>query len=267
MPKNHLKPTNNEDGKLPHTSEANKLPYNADIALLDKIVNDLKTTGSQGISLGTLWANVGNPPKFQRSYTLNLGKFVGLLDHDSKRIWFTELGKALMYMSKEDRNRTLAAKLPDRYLTMLKWIREEKEISPNNLKSQYIETWGSPPSRGLLDRSVATFLHYCRWLDLVTYSGRGLQSKVAITEFGVRALDTPTMETADSNTNENLQNNALPVSDLDKTTAYPMIIKTGERDFNWDIKSESDWAVIDSVIASIKEDWKKLQTQPTEGGK
>ena len=266
MSKDHLEPTKNEDNKLSYTSEANKLPYNADIALLDKILNDLKTTSAQGISLGTLWANVGNPPKFQRSYTLGLGTFVGVIDHDSKRIWSTELGTTLRYMTKDDKNRTLAAKLPERYLTMLKWIIGEKEVSPNNLKRQFIETWGSLASRSLLDRSITTFLHYCRWLELITYSGRGLQAKAVITEFGTRALDTPTTNTADSNTNENLQNDALSVSDLDKVTVYPMIIKTGDRNFNWDIKSEPDWAVIDSVIASIKEDWKRLQIQPVEEG-
>ena len=210
------------------------------------------------MSLGTLWANIGNP-KHPRSYTLGLGKFVGVIDHDSKRIWFTDLGTTLRYMNDEDKNRTLASKLPKRYLTMLKWIIELKEVSPNNLKRQFIETWGSSLSSGLLDRSITTFLHYCDWLKLIIYSGRGLHAKAVITEFGTRVLNTPTTEITKPRTNDNLQNHTLSVSDLDEVTVYPMIIKTGDRNFSWDIKSESDWTVIDSVIASVKEDWQRLQ--------
>ncbi len=37
--------------------------------------------------------------------------------------------------------------------------------------------------------------------------------------------------------------------------SFPIIIKTNNRDFEWDIQTNEDWAVIDSVITSIKKGW------------
>lgn len=38
---------------------------------------------------------------------------------------------------------------------------------------------------------------------------------------------------------------------------FPIQILTKEEHFNWDVKNEVDWNVVDSVINSIKERWKK----------
>ena len=255
----------------PKTGEDGKLPYNADIVLFDKILNDLRTTSGQGVNLGTLWANIGNHANAGRSYTLSLVKYLGLVDHDSTRVWLTELGTTLKYMAKDDKNRKLAQKLPEKYLTMFKWILDQKEVSSNNLKRQFIEIWGPVVSPALLNRSITTFLHYCKWLEIITYSGRGAQAKAVITRFGENVLDTPTIEESSSNKNKTIPDSTSSslAPNLDEAATYPIIIKTNDRNFDWDIKSGSDWAVVNSVIASIKVGWEKLQgsqTQPTEAG-
>lgn len=243
-----------------------KLPYHADIELFEKMIGDLKTSGSDGVNLDTLWADIGATKNNLRSFTLSLGKYLGLVDSDNKKAWLTEFGTTLRYMSKEERNKKLATMLPEKYLTMFKWIRDDKELRSNELKRKFIEAWGNIISASVLDRVIATFLNYCDWLGIVTYQGRGNQAKAIITDSGKRVLELPLEkikpEPESSNSDnppDEKQNKKLS---LPENSTYPIIIKTNDRDFVWDVKSESDWAVIDSVIASIKEGWKKSNEKP-----
>jgi len=244
------------------TAESEKLPYHAEIALFEKILDDLKTTGNEGMNLDTLWEDVGAKQNNLRSFSLGLGKYLGLLDSDNKKAWLTNFGATLRYMSKNDKNKKLALELPSRYLTMFKWIRDAKEIRSNDLKLKFIENWGTELSKGVLDRVIATFLNYCQWLGLVDYLGRGNQAKATITDFGKQVLDLPRDEQEEIKSNQDDDNkNGNDEIKLPTNATYPIIIKTNDRDFNWDIKSESDWAVIDSVITSLKEGWKTKQLE------
>jgi len=155
--------------------EKSKLPYHADIGLFDKMINDLKTTGPEGVNLDTMWADIGATKDNLRSFALNLGKYVDLVDSDNKKIWLTELGTTLRYMSKDERSKILASKLPDKYRTMFKWIHADKELRSNEIKRKFIETWGNIISPSVLDRVISTFLNYCAWIGIVTYQGRGIQ--------------------------------------------------------------------------------------------
>lgn len=242
-----------------------KLPYHADIELFEKMITDLKTSGSDGVNLDTLWADIGATKNGLRSFTLSLAKFLGLVDSDTKKAWLTEFGTTLRYMSKDERNKKLATVLPDKYLTMFKWIRDEKELRSNELKRKFIETWGNIISAAVLDRVIATFLNYCDWLGVVTYQGRGNQAKAIITDLGKRILELPpdkikTDQTQDDSAAPPNEKQSKGLS-LPESAIYPIIIKTNDRDFHWDIKSEADWTVIDSVIASIKEGWKIKQPE------
>ncbi|MEX2193252.1 MAG: DUF5343 domain-containing protein [Nitrosarchaeum sp.] len=248
------------------SKEETKLPYHGDIELFEKMLNDLKTAGIEGINVETMWANIGASKDNMRSFTLNLGKFVGLVDSDNKKAWLTDLGTTLRYMSKEERGKVLSQKLPDKYLTMFKWIQSEKEMKSNEIKKRFIQTWGNIFSTSVLDRAITTFLNYADWLNIIIYQGRGNQAKAVITELGKRVLelnpnelhtDTPPKHNGDSSL-DGKQNKELT---LPTDATYPIIVKTNDRDFHWDIKSEADWTVIDSVIASIKEGW-KLKQQP-----
>jgi len=235
------------------------LPYHADIKILEKILTDLKTSGKDGIKLETLWANIGAMNNKHRSYTLNLGKFLGLVDGDSSKVWLTDFGIALRYMNQDEKNQKLARKLFGKYLTMFKWIYDNHEMRSNELKAEFIGTWGSTMSSSVLDRTITTFLNYCNWIGIISYQGRGNQAKAIITDFGKRMLDSNPEEmtppTTDTPTSKGKPKKESPLS---KDAIYPIIIQTNDRgDFEYDIQSESDWAVIDSVITAMKERWKK----------
>jgi hypothetical protein len=245
-----------------------KLPYHTDITLFDKILSDLKTSKSDGISQNTLWANVGATKNNLRSFTLGLGKFVGLLDNDTKKVWLTNFGTTLRYMSKIERNKTLSLKLPEKYLTMFKWIRDEKEMRSNDLKRKFIDTWGNTMSAPVLDRAIATFLNYCNWLGIIIYQGRGNQAKAIVTDFGKHVLELSSEDVGKGTTvGAGMGEGSPPAADLTlpKGALYPIIIKTDDRgSFVWDIKSDTDWAVIDSIIKSIREGWEKKHQKPKE---
>ena len=92
-------------------------------------------------------------------------------------------------MSKDERGKALASKLPEKYLTMFKWIRNDKELRSTEVKRKFIEAWGKTISTAVLDRTVTTFLNYCDWLGIITYQGRGNQAKAIITDLGKRVLE------------------------------------------------------------------------------
>jgi hypothetical protein len=247
------------------TRDESKLPYHADVDLFGKMLDDLKSSGIDGINVDTLWANIGATKNPLRSFTLNLGRFVGLIDTDTKKIWLTDFGSTLQYMSKDERGNALASKLPEKYLTMFKWIRNDKELRSTEVKRKFIETWGKTISTSVLDRTVTTFLNYCDWLGIITYQGRGNQAKAITTDLGKRVLESPSLDNIIPK--KGILKELVETKDREKTlelpkeATYPIVIKTNDRDFVWDIKSESDWAVVDSVIASIKEGWKIKQPE------
>lgn len=236
------------------------LPYNADVTILEKILNDLKTGGKEGVKLDTLWANIGEAKNKKRSYTMGLATFLELADTDRSKIWLTDFGSMLRYLNKGERNQKLAQKLPNKYMTMFKWIHDQHDMRSNELKTKFIETWGNVRSSALLDGAIVTFLKYCNWIEVITYRGRGNQAKASITAFGNSVLDLPSGEIPSKEKNPNT---AKPLeAKLLQGTVYPITIKTKDRgDFDWDIKVQEDWAVVDSVIASIKKGWEETHKQ------
>jgi len=243
------------------------LPYHAEIGLLEKILIDLKTAGKEGVNLDTLWANVGAAKNTHRSYTLNLGKFLQLMDSDNTKVWLTDFGTTLRYMSRNERSTKLAVKMPGKYLSMFKWIREAEELRSNELKTKFIESWGSVTTTSTLDRMITTFLNYCDWLDIIEYQGRGNQAKARITDLGRQVLELPIDEIiSQESKRENQFIGGIPAKEnvLSEKASYPIKIITRDRDFEWDIKSDTDLQVIDSVITSIKEGWKKSKDKSPE---
>ena len=237
-----------------------QLPYNLDITLFEKMLNEIKNVPPEGIKQNTLWTNLGEAKNSNRSYTLNLAKYLKLMESDNTDITLTNLGiKCIRYASGEQRKISLAKSMPEEYMAMFKWIKNASELKSNEIKQKFIETWGQTISSVVLDKVIATFLNYCQYLKLLRYIGKGNQARAVITDFGKKVLDTViTDESGEpSESQDGSDEPSKPEIKLSTNDTYPIIIKTNDRDFDWDIKSESDWAVIDSVIASIKEGWKK----------
>jgi len=242
--------------------DTNQLPYNLDIDLFESILNDLKSVGLEGIKMGTLWVNVKAAKNLNRSYTLNMAKYLNLIDTDKTNVWLTDMGiQSFKYASGDKRRIILAQSMPDRYKTMFKWIKNAGELATSEIKGEYVKNLGAPISTLIFDKAIATFLIYCDYLKIITYAGKGNAAKATITEFGKTVLDTETeyhekttpskTDTTSKELHKQNQTSLLPDG------VYPIRIIAIDRDFPWDIKSETDWIVIDSVIKSIRQDWEK----------
>lgn len=242
--------------------DANPLPYNLDIKLFEDILNDLKTAGPNGIKLGTLWVNVSAAKNVNRSYTLNMAKYLDLVDTDKTNVWLTDIGiQSFKYASGEKRRTILALNMPDRYKTIFKWIKNAGELSTSAIKGEFVRNLGGPKSTLIFDKAITTFLTYCDYLKIITYTGKGNAAKATITEYGRTVLDQDAGETKidiaeTKSKSESL--NQTKISELQKGT-YPIIIKTPDREIPYDIRTENDFTVIDAIFKSIKEDWNKLQ--------
>jgi hypothetical protein len=244
--------------------KGSQLPYNLDITLFDKMLNEIKNLPSEGIKQTTLWTNLGEAINSNRSYTLNLAKYLRLIERDSTDVILTELGiKCIRYATGEQRKISLAKSMPEEYMAMFKWIKNASELKSNEIKQKFIDTWGQSLSSIVLDKAIATFLNYCQYLKLLRYIGKGNQARAVMTDFGKKVLDAGIIDEPEKPHEAKHEPNEpqTTVIQLSKNATYPIIIKTNDRDFDWDVKSESDWAVIDSVIASIKEGWRKSNEQ------
>ena len=243
-----------------------RLPYQLDLILLDKILNDLKNTSLEGIKQDTLWLNVGAVKDSNRSYTLNTAKYLGLVETGGGRVWLTPFGlKSIRFSSGDDRKTILTKNLPEEYLVMFKWIKNDQELKSNEIKQKFIDAWGQPQSSVVLDKAIATFLNYCQYLKLIKYLGKGNQARAVITDFGRTVLDTTVDQESKSqipptDPNTVKASTVSPSVQLASDAIYPIKIITKDRgSFDWDIQSETDWAVVESVLTSIKEGWKKNQ--------
>jgi len=247
----------------------NEMPYNSDVRLLDKILNDLKTASRDGIKVETLWADLDAKNNINRTYTLKLALYLGLVDTDHSKIWLTDLGTKLGHTAKDDKNKLLASNLPESYRTMVRWILNSDTLKISDIKIKFIDYKGRLSSDVRLARTIATFLNYCKYIGIIDYSGRGNKVKVSISEFGRKVMDAPTAINEQSN-NDIINETAPPAikpinlttltpeSLLQQDATYPIKIITKDRVFDWDLRKETDFAVIDTVITSIKEEWKAL---------
>ncbi|MFH1337555.1 MAG: hypothetical protein ABIH55_01635 [Nanoarchaeota archaeon] len=246
------------------SKDENKMPYNVDMKVFDKIINELQHTKEDGISSDKLWINIGESKNLNKSYSLNMTKFLGLVELAGNNIKLTKFGRMVAINSENKRKVMLAKKLPDKYVAMSKWINMSPhyQMQSGDLKTKYVESFNDIHSPLLLERSVATFIKYLEHIGMATFSGKGKGAKATLTEFGREMLTSSSEEFSKKDENEPKQ---LTYNHKyhDEKNGHLITINTPGRDeFSFDIKSESDWSVIDSFINSIKEDWKK--EKPTE---
>jgi len=242
-------------------------PYNTDTTVLRKIIDDLKNSGSDGVNLKTLWANIDETKNLNKSYTLNMAKFLNLVDTDNVKVWLTPLGRSIGYLSEEKRNTLLAQNLPEIYMTMFKWLKYSptEDMLANDFKVRFINTFGDLSSPVLLDRAIASFLHYCESIGLLKYVGRGRGAKAILTEFGKKVLDLPQEDVKNGTPKQPKQELSKSEPSESLQGEYPIRITTKDRVFDWDIKTDADLQVIDSVVNSIKEIWKSKKDKKAEG--
>jgi hypothetical protein len=248
-------------------NDEQKLPYNVDPKLLFKMMEELKTVNEDGIDQDTFYKNIDILANSNRGYSVGMLKFLGLIKTDAKKIYLTTNGMSYRYTSGEKGKEFLAKILPDRYRTLLKWIKYSGgDMLINDLKIKYIQNFGKMKSDVIFDRSVTVFLKYCQALGLLSYYKKGRMSKCALTPKGIELiiqapgrtpLETPLEKTVDPPHNHNIN---MKIDNLPTDYKYPIKILVPDRaPFVWDIQTEEDLAVIDSVISSIKQSWKNFK--------
>jgi hypothetical protein len=238
------------------------LPYNVDIGIVAKLLDEIPQIKPDGKNVESLFTEIGEGKNKNRSYSLAMIKFLGLADVDKSKLWPTELGKKLAYASKDGRRTLLAQNLPDVYRTMLKWVRNQqnKQMSSNEIKMMFIDNFGETKSKVIMDRAITAFLNYADYLGMVKFGGKGLAAKCHLTDFGTKILENSPVEEAGVKEDSKEKKSTIPTTlALPEEADFPIQIVTRERTFDWDIKGEADLDVIDSVIKSIKDGWRKKQ--------
>lgn len=243
------------------------LPYNIDIKLVGKLLQELKTVGKEGISKDTLLKNVGESTNRIASYSLTLLRYVQIIDSDGEKVWLTKFGSIVCYApSIGSRNLELIRNLPDKYKTMAKWIYHNNgAITTGEVKLRFAKEYGPILKQSTLENGINAFFNYAQFIGLVAYGGRGKSAKATLTEKGKDALlmvddvnkqseaqDTELKMNPDVHESYVRQPEVLPTGDI-----YPIRIITRDRDFAWDIKGKDDLSVIDAVINAIISNWEK----------
>jgi len=245
-----------------------KMPYNVDMKILDKILAELSHTGEKGMGITQMWTNIGEVKNLNKSYSLNMAKFLGLVETQGNTVKLTSQGRLAIISNESKRKEMFAKNLPEKYEAMYKWIkfRPKQQMLSGDLKTEYFKTYGDISSKLLLERVIATFMKYLEHIGLAQCAGKGQGAKIILTDFGQRLLDLPIYQRGTLEkpgiTASPLKDETLPPENEENAAEHPIKISSpGRFPFFHDIRSESDWKVIDSFVESIKEDWKK-KTNP-----
>lgn len=258
--------------------EKDLLPYNTSVDILSKILTELKMAGKEGVLKETLFKNIGDEPR--NSYTLTQLRFLNLIEGEGTKVKLTKLGVEVVYAQQDAKNAMLIRNLPDKYLTMAKWIfhSDGGVMLISDMKSRVINSFESGLNPIVIGKAVTTFLNYGKYIGLLDEGAK--QNTAMITVFGKKVLALEaSVPVPESQSTQNVpqppqtQGGALPaqstgMSTLPIGTSYPVRIITTDRDFVWDVKTDADLAVIDAAITAIKENWIewKKKKNHTEGG-
>lgn len=251
------------------------LPYNVNIDVLFKVVDELRTAGQGGEKKAVVWQHIGQDKKASYSYVFNMAKALGFIEDDYTTAKITSFGKSVGFLSGEKKNETLARNLPALYNTILKWVyySDAKELETNDIKSRLSSSGITLPD-SVLDAGVGTFAHYCERLGILRYIGRGKGTKVVLTDFGKRIFGSSTTDmSAQDNKSEEVDTSRSGDTPQQKqgiavAGEYVVRIITPDRDFVWDIRAISDLpqfkAILDATEKAIEEDWKRKHQNNTE---
>jgi hypothetical protein len=191
-----------------------------------------------------------------------MAKFLNLVETDGGIVRLTNAGRSAMLAPDDKLKEVLAKSLPDKYMTMFKWLKlaPDQQMHIWEMKAAYTKGFqDEKPSSIVLGRIVSTFVDYLEYLGLVEHIGKGQGSKIILTTFGKQLLDKPLHHVVEKQSvGSQPPQGGIPSKEVDKDLTHPItVISPGRQPFTYDIQSESDWKVVDSHIESIKEDYKK----------
>lgn len=260
------------------------LPYYGRINIVNSIIGELKGATERKekiiIKRNIRQSTVGI------TFSLSLGKFLHLLDSDSKRIWLTDFGYRYSMLSQQQQKELVAKNLPDAYVTLLKWIKnsEQRMMTIDTLKDEILKNFIEwKPTERVFYESLLTFadvVKYCHLADFVKGS-RGSSSRFKITEEGINFFDSGNFATSSENTDKSetkgdrdqrnrewyIQN---PFNlNMTEGTTVRLISNLGAIEKK--IETDGDWDKLKIIIDHWKEIWKVLdkerKNKPAEDGK
>ena len=225
-------------------------PYDSDIDLME---NMLRSLASGEKSKGVLYKEFPKTPVPTKSYTMRLMEFCSFVAFNGDSVRLTTFGQRFVNSgSLEKKAAILMEAMPEYYKIMLSWfVNNETGLKLEEVSDNMLRTWDSVLATKV-KFSARTFLLLMRKYKAISFVG-GKVNIYQITQLGKDLVE----KKYDAGRTEIVIEPKQTITNHDTKDVFPIRVITRERSFDWDIKSEADWKVIDSVIESIKHNWKE----------
>ncbi|MFH0954681.1 MAG: hypothetical protein V1777_01100 [Candidatus Micrarchaeota archaeon] len=195
-------------------SDGLDLPYNADYALVDQIVEAIgRSKGGLNVSdLFEQLISAKNSP--QKSYNLSMSKFLGLVESTGSSLKLTSFGREYHVRQRNERKKYLALNLPEKYRTILTWINFKGDsMTISDIKASLVKDAPDAPKKELLQSMVNNFARFASELQLITYV-KGGQGRCDLTEFGRQVLSNSSSVPSASTETEEINPKERKASDV-----------------------------------------------------
>jgi len=170
-------------------TEKIELPYGADFNVAFAIVEIVNRENP--IPVSNLFKQVNASNKPLKSYSKKMAEFIELISTNGQNVEITKLGQLFVAnKTEQDKKKFLANNLPKKYLTLLGWIKQNKDKSMelNELKQSIIKTDMENKSNAkIYDWMLNTFANYGNFIGVLKYV-KGQNSRCEITSLGEQAL-------------------------------------------------------------------------------
>ena len=247
------------------------MPYGAELKTVFTIA---EVVGREhNISRPELYKHLQAVNDTTKSYSKKMADFLGLIVSNGFNIEISEAGKLFLANKGEDnKKKFLANNLPKKYKMLLSWINSGNDgiMSLNELKQAIIKTkLEEKKNTNIFDWMLNQFAKYGEYLGVLGYI-KGQNSRCEITELGKQVLSFSEKQEAPISTiapqRENLQQSPKPnqlfYADINLDGEYPIRILTKDgKPFEWDIRTEQDWVLVEQALKAIKARWEKTQNE------
>jgi len=251
------------------TQEKDELPYNFSTDILMMLVDELCSTGKEGITINELFSNIGKGSMGGKSYVINALEFFDLGKTDGKKIYRTDLCRNISFQ-RGKKSQLLAENLPAKYIKILKWIKHSatQSMNPSELKIQYANETDYKKSDKTLDRSISTFLAYTKNLGLLLRSGSGPSTSYELTEFGKKIITGNSGQVIEKDNSSSSKEETKPITKMETQDGYWIRMETPDRTpIMIDVHTEADWIAISSILNAWKENWKNKHEEKNKNKK
>jgi predicted transcriptional regulator len=249
--------------------ELMELPYGADLNVAFAMTEIANRESS--ITTPDLFKQVNASNKPLKSYSKKMAEFLGLISTNGQNINITKLGQLFVAnKTEQDKKKFLANNLPKKYITILGWIKNAKDMAMelNEIKQAIIQNeMESKPNSNIYDWMLNSFSNYGDYIGILKYI-KGQKSRCEITSLGEQVLSSGEKEVSykeEPTTSKNPKQ--LFYADVDIDGEYPIRILAKEsKPFDWDIHNEEDWKVVEAALEAIKRRWKNKQNNHNPSG-